>query len=50
MDYYNELMSIITEKTDLEYQINLLNWELRITGAKKSKNYIIDNISRLEDK
>ena len=50
MDYYNELMNIITEKTDLEYQINLLNWELRITGAKKSKNYIIDNISRLEDK
>ena len=46
----NKLMKLITDITDLEYTINLINWELRISGSNESKDYLIDVISRLEKK
>ena len=46
----NKLMELITDITDLEYTINLINWELRISGSNESKDYLIDVISRLEKK
>ena len=50
MNNYKKLMKLITEITDIEYGINLINWELRISGAFDSKDYLIDVISRLEEK
>ncbi len=45
-----KLMELITDITDLEYTINLINWELRISASNDSKDYLIDVISRLEKK
>ena len=38
MNNYKKLMKLITEITDIEYGINLINWELRISGAFDSKD------------
>ena len=50
MNNYKKLMKLITEITDIEYGIDLINWELRISGAFDSKDYLIDVISRLDEK
>lgn len=50
MKAYEILKNYLTEINDLQYLINIVNWESKISGSSTSRDYLIDVITRLEEK
>lgn len=45
-----DLLNYLKQITDLQYMINILNWDLRISTPDKAKDGLIKVISELEEK
>ena len=50
MKEYENLKNYLNEINDLQYLINITNWESKISGSPASRDYLIDVITRLEEK
>ena len=50
MKEYEILKKYLNEINDLQYLINITNWESKISGSPTSRDYLIDVITRLEEK
>ena len=50
MKEYKKLKNYLNEINDLQYLINITNWESTISGSPTSRDYLIDVITRLEEK
>ena len=50
MKEYKKLKNYLNEINDLQYLINVTNWESKISGSPTSRDYLIDVITRLEEK
>ena len=50
MEKYNELLDFQKQITDLEYTINLLSWDLKISTPKNATGDLIKLITSFEDK
>jgi len=50
MKKYKKLLEYQKEINNSEVLLNILNWDLRVSAPKASKNYMIDLISTLETK
>lgn len=48
MTKYEKLKEYLIKVTDLEYLTTLISWEMRISGANDSRDYLIDVRTRLE--
>ena len=48
MTKYEKLKNYLEKVTDLEYLSTLIAWEMRISGACNSKDYLIEVRTRLE--
>lgn len=50
MEYLNKLLKYQKEITDIQYTINILSWELRISTPRKAENNLINLITNYESK